>query len=142
MPASRLARMSAKLLAEWTSRPFKSCRSERTSPGVTGTEVAPSSSSSPASFTSFTFMVTPGPWAVGARGWSCNTRKAVMSLVRLAMGTGVSGPDWTRSPRPGTATAACPVVGQGRTGEAPGAGSPVRVMAGRTTGVGTLRVSW
>src|ERR1700722_10149120 len=38
-----------------------------------------------------------------------------MILVRLAMGTGVSVPEVTSMPTDGTATAACPVVGQGNT---------------------------
>src|SRR5271170_4827295 len=38
---------------------------------------------------------------------------AVIILVRLAMGTGVSGPEVTSMPMEGTATADCPVVGHG-----------------------------
>src|SRR5271156_1450148 len=38
-----------------------------------------------------------------------------MIFVRLAMGTGVSGPEVTSTPTAGTATAACPVVGHGNT---------------------------
>src|SRR5579872_3622127 len=63
-----------------------------------------------------------------------------MILVRLAMGTGVSGPDGTSRPRAGTATAASPVAGQGRVGAVPVTGSSVRAMAGWTTGAGTARV--
>ena len=46
--------------------------------------------------------MTAGPWADGAKGWSFRTTYAVMILVRLAMGTGDSGPDAISQPLPGT----------------------------------------
>ena len=58
-------------------------------------------------------MVSIGPCALGAKGWSCNVRYAVMIFVRLAIGTAASGPDCTVTPCCGTAIAASPVAGHG-----------------------------
>src|ERR1700722_5035952 len=81
-----------------------------------------------------TVMVGPG-WSI-LSGWSCSTTYAVISLVRLATGTGCSGPDATSTPMDGTATAACPIVGHGSVMGWVGT-CPVRTTTGTTAGAGS-----
>src|ERR1700681_2408933 len=63
-----------------------------------------------------------------------------MILVRLAIGTGASGPDSTVTPSSGTEIAASPVTGHGSAGRVPATG----VEAGKArciAGAGTARLS-
>jgi hypothetical protein len=68
LPASQVARTSAKLLAEWTSSPFNNWRSVSTSPGCTGTDVAPPASSERLVDSSTASWTRPVPGTVG-RQW-------------------------------------------------------------------------
>ncbi len=64
-----------------------------------------------------------------------------MILVRLAMGTGASGPDWTATPSWGTAMAASPVVGQGNAGACPETATATGTVR-FSDSVGRGRLSW
>ncbi len=93
LPASQRARVKAMLLADRTSSPSSNCRSVSTSPTCTGTVDWSVLTSALSSATSCAVMVTEGPSAPAAKGWSCRMTTATIILVRLATGTGTSGPD-------------------------------------------------
>jgi hypothetical protein len=79
-----------------------------------------------------------GPEIPAARGWSCNTTYAVMTLVMLAIGTGLSLPTAPRLPTPSIVRAAEPVVGHGNEGEVPGSCTELASVAWNS-GAGTAR---
>ncbi|GGQ14812.1 hypothetical protein GCM10010140_51400 [Streptosporangium pseudovulgare] len=69
-----------------------------------------------------------GPAAFPPSGWSRRITRAVITLVRLAIGTGRCSPCTLRPfTRPVNSTAACPVDGQGRADGRGGAGGRAAV---------------
>ena len=80
-------------LADWVRRASSIWSSVRTSPVWIGTVDWSLWSSVSYSATSSAVMVMDGPLAPAGTGWSRSTTRALVILVREAMGTGGSGPD-------------------------------------------------
>ena len=138
LPASHTARVYARLLADWVSIPSSSWRSVSCSPRATSTVDSSLWASLAYSATSAGPMVTVGPGAPAATGWSRSTTTAVVILVSDATGTETSGPDEAANPSAGTSTAAWPFDGQGREGVVPGT-ARVEARDAWSTGLGSGR---
>jgi hypothetical protein len=120
-PASHLARTFATLPAEASSSASRASRSLSCSPALTFTTDWPSFTSLPYAAASAAVTVMVGPDSPSASGWCLRMRYAVIVLATLAIGSAVLvSPEVPSMPTPSTSTAACPMPGQTRAGDAPG----------------------
>src|SRR5665213_4342921 len=107
-------------LADWVRSASSIWRSLRFSPAWMGMLDSSRCSSAWYSAASSDVNVMVAPCAPAGTGWSRRITTAVVSLVREAIGTGPSRPDWALYPIDGTTTAPWPLDGHGRAGGPPG----------------------
>src|ERR1700692_3809704 len=117
-------------LADWVNSASSIWRSLRFSPAWMGMLDSSRCSSAWYSAASSAVNAMVGPWVPAGTGWSRSTTTAVVSLVREAIGTGPSRPDWALNPIDGTTTAPWPLDGHGRAGGPPGTAVAVGTAAG------------
>jgi len=120
-PASQRARIFATLSAEASSSASRASRSLSCSPALTSTTDWCSLTSPAYAAASAAVTVMVGPDSPSASGWCLRMRYAVIVLATLAIGSATSVlPEVPSIPTPSTSIAACPAVGQGSFGDAPG----------------------